>query len=203
MQSLDYFSREISIPGIGPAGLRKLQESAVAIIGVGGVGSAAAYYLARSGVGHLKLIDQDIVETTNLQRLHSASMNDLYHPKAEVIADGLSEEAEWCNIEPVIETVTDRNASDLLRDVDLVFDGLDNFRTRYVLNRFAVVSETPYLFASAIADQAHIALLNPPTTACLGYNMPPVAARIADSFESLVVCPSITRGTVTLCTAVA
>src|SRR5207245_10415872 len=96
MQSNDYFSREISIPGIGPAGLQKLQESSVAIIGDGGIGSAAAYYLARSGVGHLKLIDKDIVEGTNLQRVHSASMNDLNHPKTEVISDTLSEAAAWC-----------------------------------------------------------------------------------------------------------
>src|SRR5256712_4221872 len=203
MQSLDFFSREISIPGIGPAGLQKLQESSVAIIGVGGVGSAAAYYLTRSGVGHLKLIDQDIVESTNLQRLHAATTKDLYHPKAEVIADRLQEEAEWCNIEPVIETVTDRNASDLLRDMDLVFDGLDNFRTRYILNQFAVLSETPYLFASAIADQAHIALLNPPKTACLACIMPQVTDRFADSCETLGVSPSITGLIGTLGTGVA
>jgi molybdopterin-synthase adenylyltransferase len=203
MEARDYFSREVSIPGIGPAGLQKLQGSSVAIIGVGGVGSAAAYYLARSGVGHLKLIDQDIVETTNLQRQHSASINDLYHPKAEVVADGLSKEAEWCDIEPVIETVTDRNASDLLRDVDLIFDGLDNFRTRYILNQFAIVSETPYLFASAIADQAHIALLNPPKTACLECIMPRVTDRYADSCETLGVSPSITGLTGALGTGVA
>src|SRR5438876_6423723 len=105
IQSNDYFSREISIPGIGPAGLQKLQESSVAIVGVGGVGSAAAYYMTRSGVGHLKLIDQDIVESTSLQRLLAATTKDLYHPKAEVIAERLSEEAEGCNIEPLIETV--------------------------------------------------------------------------------------------------
>src|SRR2546430_15854527 len=105
MQSLDYFSREISIPGIGPAGLLKLQESSVAIVGAGGVGSAAAYYLERSGIGHLKLIDQDIVESTNLQRLHAATMNDLYHPKAEAIANRLSAEAQWRNIEPILETI--------------------------------------------------------------------------------------------------
>src|SRR2546421_5856198 len=203
MQSLDYCSREITIPGIGPAGLRKLQESSVAIVGVGGVGSAAAYYFARSGVGHLKLIDQDIVESTNLQRLHAATTKDLYHPKAEVIADRLSEQAAWCKIEPVIETLTDRNASDLLRDMDLVFDGLDNFRTRYVLNQFAVVSETPYLFASAIADQAHIALLSPPRTACLECIMPRVADRFADSCETLGVSPSITGLTGALGTGVA
>src|SRR6266566_1447686 len=158
MQSLDYFSREISIPGIGPAGLQKLRESSVAIVGVGGVGSAAAYYLTRSGVGHLKLIDQDIVESTNLQRLHAATTKDLYHPKAEVIADGLSEEAEWCNIEPVIETIT---------------------------------------------DQAHIALLNPPKTACLECIMPRVADRFVDSCETLGVSPSITGLTGSLGTGVA
>src|SRR2546426_6687532 len=192
MQSLDYFSREISIPGIGPAGLKKLQESSVAIIGVGGVGSAAAYYLARSGVGHLKIIDQDIVESTNLQRLHAATMNDLFHPKAEVIANRLSEVAEWCNIEPIVETLTDRNADGLLREVDLIFDGLDNFRTRYILNESALRSRTPYLFTSAIADQAHLALLNPPDTACLECIMPRVIDRFEESCETLGVSPSIT-----------
>lgn len=192
MQSHDYFSREISIPSIGQEGLRKLQQSSVAIVGVGGVGSAAAYYLSRSGVGHLKLIDQDIVETSNLQRLHAATANDLFHPKAEVIANKLSEALEWCKIEPIIETVTDKNASELLRDVDLIFDGLDNFRTRYILNDSALRNQVPYLFTSAIADQAHLALLNPPTTACLECVMPHVTDRFEDSCETLGVNPSIT-----------
>ena len=192
IRSQDYFSRQISVPSIGKEGLRKLQESSVAIIGAGGVGSAAAYYLARSGIGHLKVIDQDIVESTNLQRLHAATMNDLYHPKAEVIASRLSEVAEWCNIEPIIETVTDRNADGFLRDVDLIFDGLDNFRTRYILNESAMRIGTPYLFTSAIADQAHLALLNPPETACLECFMPRVTDRFEDSCETLGVNPSIT-----------
>ena len=192
IQSRDYFSREISIPSIGQEGLRKLQQSSVAIIGVGGVGSAAAYYLSRSGVGRLKLIDQDIVETSNLQRLQAATANDLFHPKAEVVADKLSEAAEWCNIEPIIETVTDTNASELLRDVDLIFDGLDNFRTRYILNESALRNRIPYLFASAIADQAHIALLNPPITACLECVIPHVTDKFEDSCETLGVNPSIT-----------
>src|SRR2546426_1953875 len=192
IRSQDYFSRQISVPSIGKEGLRKLQESSVAIIGAGGVGSAAAYYLARSGIGHLKVIDQDIVESTNLQRLHAATMNDLYHPKAEVIASRLSEVAEWCNIEPIIETMTDRNVDGFLRDVDLIFDGLDNFRTRYILNESAMRIGTPYLFTSAIADQAHLALLNPPETACLECFMPRVTDRLEDSCETLGVNPSIT-----------
>ena len=192
LRSLDYFSREVSIPTFGQEGLRKLQESSVAIVGVGGVGSAAAYYLSRSGVGHLKLIDQDIVETSNLQRLHATTTNDLFHPKAEAIANKLSQVAEWCVIEPIVETVTESNASTLLDDVDLIFDGLDNFRTRYILNESALRSHIPYLFASAIADQAHLALLNPPTTACLECVMPHVTDKFEDSCESLGVNPSIT-----------
>ena len=201
--SHDYFAREISIPSIGQEGLRKLLESSVAIVGVGGVGSAAAYYLSRSGVGHLKLIDQDIIETTNLQRLHSTTAIDLFHPKAEVIANRLSEVSEWCKIEPITETVTDRNASELLGDVDLIFDGLDNFRTRYILNESALRSKTPYLFASAIADQAHLALLNPPTTACLECIMPHVTDKLGDSCETLGVSPAITGLTGALATGVA
>ena len=203
MQSHDYFSRQISTPSVGQGGLRRLQESSVAIIGVGGVGSAAAYYLSRSGVGHLRLIDQDIIETSNLQRLHGATANDLFHPKAEVIANKLSEVAECCKIEPIIETVRDRNASELLRDVDLIFDGLDNFRTRYILNESAKRNQTPYLFTSAIADQAHLALLNPPTTACLECIMPRVTDRFEDSCETLGVNPSITGLTGALGAAVA
>jgi adenylyltransferase/sulfurtransferase len=191
IKSEDYFSRQIAVPSIGREGLRKLQSSSMAIAGVGGVGSSAAYYLARSGVGRLRLIDQDIVESTNLARLHSATTEDLYHPKVEVLADRLSELGKWCYIEPIIETVTERNADDLLRDVDLIFDGLDNFRTRYILNKYAVRSGTPYLFTSAVADQAHLALLNPPKTACLECVMPHVADRFEDSCETLGVSPSI------------
>jgi len=203
IQTQDYFSREIAIPNIGREGFHKLQSSSVAIVGVGGVGSSAAYYLARSGVGHLKLIDQDIVESTNLQRLHSAKIEDLFHPKVEVLANRLSELDKWCQIEPIIETVTERNADELLRDVNLIFDGLDNFRTRYILNKSALGTGTPYLFASAVADQAHLALLNPPKTPCLECIMPHVTDRFEDSCETLGVSPSITGMTGAIGTEVA
>ncbi len=191
IKSEDYFSRQVAIPSIGQEGLHKLQSSSVAIAGVGGVGSSAAYYLAKSGVGRLRLIDQDIVESTNLARLHSATTEDLFHPKVEVLANRLSELTQWCQIEPIIDTVTDRNADDLLGDVDLIFDGLDNFRTRYILNEYALRSGTPYLFTSAVADQAHLALFNPPRTACLECVMPHIADRFEDSCDTLGVSPSI------------
>src|SRR5207249_1658309 len=123
--------------------LIKFSASTIAVAGVGGVGSSAAYYLARSGVGTIRLVDQDIVEPSNLPRIHGASREDLFHPKAEVISRRLSDSGSRSSVETVVETITDRNVADLFKDVDLIFDGLDNFRTRYILNKFALQSQTP------------------------------------------------------------
>ncbi len=191
VQAERYFARQTAVPDIGTRGLEKLRSSTVAVVGVGGVGSAAAYYLSKSGVGDLRLIDQDIVEATNMHRLHGAEMKDLYQPKAEVLARRLSRLHQWCNIQPVIETITGRNVDQLLGGADLVLDGLDNFRTRYVVNRFSSRTQTPYVFASSISEQAHVALFNPPKTPCLECAMPKVADRPEDSCEVLGVTPTI------------
>src|SRR5437870_10634693 len=186
------YVRQATVPSVGSEGLAKLRAATIAVAGVGGVGSSAAYYLARSGVGRIRLVDQDIVEPSNLPRVHGASREDLFHSKAEVLSRRLSDFGNWLSVETVVETITDRNVGDLFRDVDLIFDGLDNFRTRYILNRFALQSQTPYLFASAVSDQAHLALLNPPQTPCLECVMPHVMDRFEDSCETLGVGPSIT-----------
>ncbi len=192
IDSAELYVRQATIPSVGSEGLAKLRSSTIAVAGVGGVGSSAAYFLARSGVGRVRLIDQDIVEPSNFQRLHSATREDLFHPKAEVLSRRLSDLGGWSKVEPIVETITDRNVGELFRDVDLIFDGLDNFRTRYILNKFVLQSQTPYLFASAISEQAHLALLSPPQTPCLECIMPHVVDRFEDSCETLGVGPSIT-----------
>lgn len=191
-QSSEFYTRESTIPGLGSAGITKLRSSTVAVVGVGGVGSSAAYYLARSGIGTIRLIDQDIVEPANLQRIQSSTNEDLYQPKAEVMSRLLSKFDKATKLEPVVDTLTSQNALQLLEGVDLVFDGLDNFRTRYLLNRISIAKRIPYLFASAVAEQAHLALYNPPETACLECVMPGVTDRFNESCEVLGVGPSIT-----------
>ena len=191
-ESSEFYARQVVLPGVGLEGLAKLRATTIAVAGVGGVGSSAAYYLARSGVGRIRLVDQDIVEPSNLQRIHGASREDLFHPKAEVLSRILADFGSWSSVETVVETITDRNVDDLFKNVDLIFDGLDNFRTRYVLNKFALQSQTPYLFASTVSDQAHLGLLNPPQTPCLECVMPHVVDRFQDSCETLGVGPSIT-----------
>lgn len=187
-----YFARQIATPSLGPDSLDKLQSSCVGVAGTGGVGSAVAYYLARSGLGRIKLVDQDIVEPSNLSRMHSVSEKDLFHPKAEAVSRSISNARSLCKVEAVVETITESNVERIFEDVDLIVDGLDNFRTRYIINKFAVKTETPYLFMSAVAEQAHLALLNPTKTACLECLMPSVPDRIIDSCEVLGISPTIT-----------
>lgn len=192
LQANEYFARQIAIPDIGAEGLSSLRTSTVTIVGAGGAGSSAAYYLSRSGIGNVRIIDQDIVEATNLDRLHGAEIEDLYQPKAEVLARRLSKNPPWCRIEALVETVTRKNADALLGGADLVLDGLDNFRTRYVVNRFSARTRTPYVFAGSVSDQAHVALFTPPETPCLECAMPKIVDRTEESCEVLGVTPTIT-----------
>src|SRR5712692_2523229 len=191
-QPAQYFSRMVTVPEVGSEGLERLQSAHVTIFGVGGVGSAAAFYLARTGVGHLRLIDQDIVEPSNLHRLHGADQSHLYHSKAEVAAETLPHYAPWTKTEPIIDTLRASNVNELLSGSDIVVDGLDNFRTRYLLNQYSHTANTPYVFASAVRNQGHLGVFHPPETGCLECEMPGVLDRPEESCESLGVTPTIT-----------
>ncbi len=181
-----------TVPEVGSEGLERLQSAHVTIVGVGGVGSAAGFYLAQTGVGHLRLIDQDIIEPSNLHRLHGADQSHLYHPKAEVAAETLPHYAPWTKTEPIIDTLRASNVNELLSGSDVVVDGLDNFRTRYLLNQYSYEARTPYVFASAVRNQGHLGVFHPPETGCLECEMPGVLDRAEESCESLGVTPTIT-----------
>ncbi len=186
----EYFQRQVAIAEIRSEGLQGLQKATVAVVGVGGVGSAASEYLARSGVGHLRLIDQDIVDPTNLHRLHGLSREDIYCPKAETMAKALAKTNPWTVFEPIVETLRESNATTLLGGADVVVDGLDNFRTRYHLNEFSLMTGIPYVFTSAIGTQGHVAFFTPPDTACLECAIPRLAERPQESCEALGITPT-------------
>jgi adenylyltransferase/sulfurtransferase len=188
---LDYFARQSAIPEIGVSGLQLLQSARLAVVGTGGVGSAAAYFLASLGIGHLKLIDQDIVEESNLHRLIGADRQDLHLPKAEVLGRKLNSRHPWTKTEAIVETLRTRNSTELLGETDLIIDGTDNFPARSILNRFAMEKNIPYLFTSAIANQGHLCLFNPPATACLECLMPMEGTAPVDTCETLGVTPTV------------
>src|SRR5712692_3103940 len=191
VQMLDYFARQSAIPEIGLSGLQRLQSARIAVVGTGGVGGAAAYFLASLGIGHLKLIDQDIVEESNLHRLIGADRQDLHLPKTEVLGRKLNSRHLWTETEEIVETLRKENVTELLADTDLIIDGTDNFPTRSILNRFAAENHIPYLFTSAIANQGHLSLFNPPATPCLECLMPMAGPAPLDTCESLGVTPTV------------
>jgi adenylyltransferase/sulfurtransferase len=191
IQKLDYFARQSALAEIGRSGLQRLQSAKIAVVGTGGVGSAAAYFLASLGLGQLTLIDQDIVEETNLHRLLGFDQGDLHRPKAEVLSRKIDLSHPWTRTEAIVETLRIENCNELLDGGNLIVDGTDNPRTRYVLNKFSVENNTPYLFTSAIANQGHLSLFNPPGTLCFECFMPMTKPTSTDNCETLGVTSAI------------
>jgi len=184
----ELYSRQVILNELGWKGQRKLAKSKVAIVGLGGLGTVSSLYMALAGVGHLRLIDQDTVETPNLHRQILYSVDDLHYPKVEVAAERLKKLNPLLKTEPVSENVNAGNVEKLLAEVDLVVDGLDNMFTRYLVNRACVKIGVPYVFGAAIGLEGNLSVFAPPETGCLECLLP----NISDS--DLLTCD--TRGVV-------
>lgn len=163
----EFYSRQVILKELGKEGQRKLAESKVAIVGLGGLGTASSLYLALAGVGYLRLIDQDTVELQNLHRQILYSLDDLHYPKVEVSARRLKKANPLVTVKPIPENLNANNVEKLLKGVDCVVDGLDNMRTRYLVNRACVKLGIPYIFGAAIGVEGNISVFNPPETPCL------------------------------------
>ena len=169
---LDRYARQIILPAFGGAGQAKLKASHVAVIGAGGIGCPAITYLAAAGVGRLTIIDDDVVELSNLQRQPLFTDTDIGARKAEVAADAARRINPHIEVVAVAKRLEDANASTLLTNADLILDGCDNFATRLAVNRAAVVLQTPLLSAAIGAFEGQVALYqgwraDSPCYACL------------------------------------
>jgi len=184
----EFYSRQLILNELGVKGQQKLAKSKVAVVGVGGLGTVSSLYLALAGVGHLRLIDQDTVETPNLHRQILYSLDDLHYPKAEVAAQRLEKLNPLLKAEPVSENVNAGNVEKLLAGIDLVVDGLDNMFTRYLVNRACVKLGVPYVFGAAIGIEGNLSVFAPPETGCLECLLPNM------SDNDLMTCD--TRGVV-------
>ncbi|ATD67636.1 molybdopterin biosynthesis protein MoeB [Luteimonas chenhongjianii] len=142
------YSRHLKLPEIGLAGQRRLGEASVLMIGAGGLGSPAAYYLAAAGVGTLRIADDDVVDRSNLQRQILHAEDRIGQPKVQSAATTLGALNPRTRIEPVAERVTSANVERLLHGVDLVLDGADNFPVRYLLNDACVLHRVPLVYGA-------------------------------------------------------
>lgn len=161
-EDYEFCGRQIALPQIGSEGQAKLKSARIAVVGAGGLGSPAILYLAGAGIGYLKIIDGDVVETSNLHRqiIHSN------YARGENKAINAGKEASARNPHIKVECIPERlngtNAIFLLSDVDLVLDCTDNPEARYLINDVCVVKGTPNVSASAIRWEGQLSVYNGP-----------------------------------------
>ena len=184
----DFYSRQMTMKEFTAAKQKKLLESKVAVVGVGGLGTISSIYLALAGVGTLILIDQDTVELKNLHRQILYKTSDLHYPKAEIAANQLKKMNPLIKIEAYSDNINANNVEELLGGVDCVVDGLDNMATRYLVNGACVKMKIPYVFGAAIGLEGNLSVFSSPDTGCLKCLLPNV------SDEDLMNCE--TRGVI-------
>jgi molybdopterin/thiamine biosynthesis adenylyltransferase len=171
------YSRHLLIPEIGLAGQQRLLEARVLLIGAGGLGSPAALYLAAAGVGHIGIVDDDVVDESNLQRqvLHSTAA--LGEPKVESAGRRLAELNPDVEVLPYRERLTAENVDGILDEGwDVIVDGADNFPTRYLLNDASVWNGIPVVHGSIFRFEGQATVFAPgsgPCYRCLFPQPPP------------------------------
>ncbi|HLW00940.1 MAG TPA: molybdopterin-synthase adenylyltransferase MoeB [Ktedonobacterales bacterium] len=172
------YSRHLLVPEVGEQGQLKLLDAKVLLIGAGGLGSPAAYYLAAAGVGTLGIIDADIVDESNLQRqiLHNTSRI------GRLKVDSARETIEALNPDVKVVAINDRltkeNVAELVAEYDLIVDGTDNFPTRYLLNDASVIARKPVIHGSVFRFEGQLTVFKPydgPCYRCLYPEPPPMA----------------------------
>jgi adenylyltransferase/sulfurtransferase len=183
------YSRHLILPEVGLAGQVKLKQARVLLIGVGGLGSPLALYLAAAGVGTLGLVDADVVDETNLQRQVIHGTKDVGRPKLDSAADRIRDINPNVAVEKHETMLSSENALELFRQYDLVADGTDNFPTRYLVNDACVLTGKPNVYGSIFRFEGQASVFatkDGPCYRCL-YPEPPPPGMVPSCAEGGVL----------------
>lgn len=194
-EELKRYSRHLILPEVGLEGQLRLKAARVLLIGAGGLGAPAALYLTAAGVGHIGLVDFDVVDESNLQRQVTFGTRDVGRPKLAAARERLSD------LNPGVEftlhetRLASANALDIIRGYDIVVDGTDNFPTRYLVNDACVLLGKPYVYGSVFRFEGQVTVFadgDGPCYRCL-YPAPPPPGQVPGCAESgvLGVLPGI------------
>lgn len=154
------YDRQMILPEIGEEGQKKLLNAKVLIVGVGGLGSPIALYLAGAGVGCIGLLDDDVVSISNLQRQVLYSEKELGKSKAVCAAERLSALNSEIKVQSYSTRLTEDNAFDIIGEYDMVVDGCDNFATRYLINDICIQQEKPYIYGAICGFEGQVSVFN-------------------------------------------
>jgi adenylyltransferase/sulfurtransferase len=145
------YQRNVLLEGVGREGQEKLLRAGVLLVGAGGLGSPAAFYLAAAGVGRIGLVDNDTVSLSNLQRQILHATPDLDRFKVVSAAKKLNSLNPEIKIETFQERFTEANAEEIIKKYDFVIDCTDNFRSRHIINENCVKLNTPFVYGGVLA----------------------------------------------------
>ena len=170
------YSRHLIMPEVGVEGQEKLVNSSVLCIGAGGLGSPLALYLAAAGVGHLGILDFDVVDFSNLQRQIIHSEETIGEKKVESAKKALLKLNSDIKVTTYNEMLTSANAMEIIKDYDIVVDGTDNFATRYLVNDSCVLLGKPNVYGSIFRFEGQVSVFDAvrgPCYRCLYPEPPP------------------------------
>jgi molybdopterin/thiamine biosynthesis adenylyltransferase len=164
---MDRYKRFIVLRDVGRKGFKKIQASKVVVIGIGGLGSISSTKLVTLGIKHLRIVDPDVVDASNLQRQFLYREKDIGQPKIHLAARRLRPLNPDVTIEPREEQLNENTVDGMLEGMDVVVDGLDRFAPRYILNKACVRNNIPYVFAGALGATGNLTTILPGKTPCL------------------------------------
>lgn len=193
-KQLERYKRNILLDGVGEHGQEKLLQARVLVVGTGGLGSPAAFYLAAAGIGHIGLIDADCVDLSNLQRQILHFTTDLGRYKTESAFNKLTALNPDIKVTGYKQRLNEDNFKDIIKDYDLVVDGTDNFETRFLINQACIEQRKPYVFGGVLAFTGQSMAILPgegPCLACIFKDVPPDDAPSSDKIGILGAVPGI------------
>lgn len=183
------YARHLSLPLVGAAGQEKMREASVLIVGLGGLGSPTALYLAAAGVGRLGLLDHDVVAVHNLQRQILHDTPSIGRAKTDSARDRLEALNPALRLDTWNVALTRDNARGIIADYDIVLDGTDSFTTRYLLNDACVLERKPLVQASVHRFEGQLSLFSTPDGPCYRclHPEPPPAGSVPNCAEGGVL----------------
>jgi sulfur-carrier protein adenylyltransferase/sulfurtransferase len=178
-EEINRYSRHVTLPEVGVAGQEKLKAAKVLSIGAGGLGSPIGIYLAAAGVGTIGVVDNDVVDISNLNRQIAHSSFDAGRPKVDSIAERMNAINPHVKVDAYNTRLTRDNALEIFAKYDIIIDGSDNFETRYLVNDAAYLAGKPLVYGSIFRFEGQMSVFDPhhggPCYRCLYSNPPPAA----------------------------
>lgn len=174
-EQIKRYARHIVLPEVGENGQRKLLDSRVLCVGAGGLGSPVIEYLAAAGVGTLGIVDDDVVDMSNLQRqvIHAGNIGKIKAESAREFVERLNPDVD---VIAYTKRLRSDNAREIIREYDFIVDASDNFETRYLINDTAVLENKPFSHGSIFRFEGHITTILPrkgPCYRCIFQEVPP------------------------------